>query len=32
LWQVEQHGEVLVARMTVAYARHEASTISLPTA
>ena len=30
LWQVEQDADVLVARMTVAYTRHDGSTISLP--
>jgi len=30
LWQVEQDADVLVARMTVAYTRHDGSTINLP--
>jgi ketosteroid isomerase-like protein len=30
LWQVEHDSDVLVARMTVAYTRHDDSTISLP--
>jgi ketosteroid isomerase-like protein len=30
LWQVEQDADVVVARMTVAYTRHDESTISLP--
>jgi ketosteroid isomerase-like protein len=30
LWEVEQDADVLVARMTVAYTRHDGSTISLP--
>jgi ketosteroid isomerase-like protein len=30
LWQVEQDADVLVARMTVAYTRHDGSTFSLP--
>ncbi|MCW2630127.1 nuclear transport factor 2 family protein [Mycobacterium sp.] len=30
LWQVEQDADLLVARMTVAYTRHDGSTISLP--
>ncbi|MCU1693990.1 MAG: ketosteroid isomerase-like protein [Mycobacterium sp.] len=30
LWQVEQDADVVVARMTVAYTRHDGSTISLP--
>jgi ketosteroid isomerase-like protein len=30
LWQVEQSADVLVARMTVAYTRHDGSTVSLP--
>ena len=30
LWQVEQDSDVLVARMTVTYTRHDGSAISLP--
>ena len=30
LWQVERDADVLVARMTVAYTRHDGNTISLP--
>ena len=30
LWQVDQDADVLVARMTVTYTRHDGSTISLP--
>ena len=30
LWQVEQDADVLVARMTVTYTRHDGSAISLP--
>jgi ketosteroid isomerase-like protein len=30
LWQAEQDSDVLVARMTVTYTRHDGSTISLP--
>jgi ketosteroid isomerase-like protein len=30
LWQVHQVSDVLVARMTVTYTRHDGSTISLP--
>jgi ketosteroid isomerase-like protein len=30
LWQVEQDADVLVARMTVAYTRHDGSTTTLP--
>jgi ketosteroid isomerase-like protein len=30
LWQVEHDADVLVARMSVAYTRHDGSTISLP--
>jgi ketosteroid isomerase-like protein len=30
LWQVEQDADVVVARMTVTYTRHDGGTISLP--
>jgi ketosteroid isomerase-like protein len=30
LWQVDEDADVLVARMTVAYTRHDGSAISLP--